>query len=60
MARKRSSSLTVSQCLRGLVDPSLISLLVDVDAGVLDSVKRGKKLGESAYNVIENEVSTRV
>jgi len=26
-------------------------------AGVLDSVKQGRRLGESAYNVIENEVS---
>lgn len=26
-------------------------------AGVLDSVKQGKRLSESAYNVIENEAS---
>ncbi|KAG7529769.1 hypothetical protein FFLO_05409 [Filobasidium floriforme] len=29
-------------------------------AGVLDSVKQGRRLGESAYNVIENEVSAVV
>jgi hypothetical protein len=66
MARKRSSWSTVSReelLLFCLFWVQLI-LVHYADAmygkrfaGVLDSVKQGKRLGESAYNVIENEVS---